>query len=223
MLMRMRTEFLALRAGIPQASLHSFHDQAAFKFCDSSENGKHTLSHGRAGIDLFGEAHEFDARGLESFQCAQQVRDGTSKPIEPPHDHGIKALSTLGGRRDWRREINSNRWLQPSCQREPSDWRWRILQLVRAVCGLGALGQKTHSVNSCQLCGKVQVSARMTRTERNPKTGWRRGWDSNPRDPFGPNGFQDRRSQPLSYPSCKLSLLTTALGSNHQELELAKN
>jgi hypothetical protein len=31
--------------------------------------------------------------------------------------------------------------------------------------------------------------------------GWRRGWDSNPRDPFGPNGFQDRRSQPLSYPS----------------------
>jgi hypothetical protein len=20
---------------------------------------------------------------------------------------------------------------------------------------------------------------------------WRRGWDSNPRDPFGPNGFQD--------------------------------
>ncbi len=30
---------------------------------------------------------------------------------------------------------------------------------------------------------------------------WRRGWDSNPRDPFGPNGFQDRRSQPLSYPS----------------------
>src|SRR5271168_3207325 len=33
------------------------------------------------------------------------------------------------------------------------------------------------------------------------KFGWRRGWDSNPRDPFGPNGFQDRRSQPLSYPS----------------------
>src|SRR5579864_7141792 len=38
-------------------------------------------------------------------------------------------------------------------------------------------------------------------TERNPKTGWRRGWDSNPRDPFGPNGFQDRRFQPLTHPS----------------------
>jgi hypothetical protein len=37
-------------------------------------------------------------------------------------------------------------------------------------------------------------------------TGWRRGWDSNPRDPFGPNGFQDRRSQPLSYPSVFNSL-----------------
>src|ERR1700687_2389802 len=30
---------------------------------------------------------------------------------------------------------------------------------------------------------------------------WRRGGDSNPRDPFGPNGFQDRRIQPLSHPS----------------------
>ena len=32
-------------------------------------------------------------------------------------------------------------------------------------------------------------------------TGWRRGWDSNPRDPFRPNGFQDRRFQPLTHPS----------------------
>ena len=30
---------------------------------------------------------------------------------------------------------------------------------------------------------------------------WRRGGDSNPRDPFGPNGFQDRRFQPLTHPS----------------------
>jgi hypothetical protein len=37
-----------------------------------------------------------------------------------------------------------------------------------------------------------------------PKTGWRRGWDSNPRDPFGPNGFQDRRFQPLTHPSGQL-------------------
>jgi hypothetical protein len=30
---------------------------------------------------------------------------------------------------------------------------------------------------------------------------WRRGWDSNPRGPFEPNGFQDRRFQPLTHPS----------------------
>ena len=30
---------------------------------------------------------------------------------------------------------------------------------------------------------------------------WRRGWDSNPRGPFEPSGFQDRRFQPLTHPS----------------------
>ena len=49
-------------------------------------------------------------------------------------------------------------------------------------------------------------------TGRNSLTGWRRGWDSNPRDPFGPNGFQDRRSQPLSYPSDPIDF-NTGFGS----------
>ena len=31
--------------------------------------------------------------------------------------------------------------------------------------------------------------------------GWRRERDSNPRAPFGANGFQDRRFQPLTHPS----------------------
>src|SRR6185295_15941215 len=30
---------------------------------------------------------------------------------------------------------------------------------------------------------------------------WRRGWDSNPRDPCRPGGFQDRCYRPLSHPS----------------------
>jgi hypothetical protein len=30
---------------------------------------------------------------------------------------------------------------------------------------------------------------------------WRKGRDSNPRDPCGPNGFQDRRNRPLCHPS----------------------
>jgi len=33
--------------------------------------------------------------------------------------------------------------------------------------------------------------------------GWRMGWDSNPRDPCGPAGFQDRCLQPLGHPSRK--------------------
>ena len=44
------------------------------------------------------------------------------------------------------------------------------------------------------------VSEKFGRRRRR-KTDWRRGWDSNPRDPFGPNGFQDRRFQPLTHPS----------------------
>ena len=39
---------------------------------------------------------------------------------------------------------------------------------------------------------------------------WRRGRDSNPRDPFEPNGFQDRRFQPLTHPSGRPSLTAKA-------------
>jgi hypothetical protein len=45
------------------------------------------------------------------------------------------------------------------------------------------------------------TSPRHNGTERTPRTAWRRGWDSNPRGPFRPNGFQDRRIQPLCHPS----------------------
>lgn len=34
-----------------------------------------------------------------------------------------------------------------------------------------------------------------------PCFAWRRRRDSNPRDPHGPNGFQDRRFQPLTHSS----------------------
>ena len=32
---------------------------------------------------------------------------------------------------------------------------------------------------------------------------WRRDWDSNPGDALAPNGFQDRRLQPLGHPSAR--------------------
>ncbi len=40
---------------------------------------------------------------------------------------------------------------------------------------------------------------------------WRRRGDSNPRDPFGPNGFQDRRFQPLTHSSVFYSMLKQLL------------
>jgi hypothetical protein len=45
------------------------------------------------------------------------------------------------------------------------------------------------------------------------KTLWRRERDSNPRYPFGHNGFQDRRYQPLTHPSAgpRVALLLSLL------------
>ena len=43
-------------------------------------------------------------------------------------------------------------------------------------------------------------------------TCWRRRRDSNPRDPFGSNGFQDRRFQPLTHSSVSKYNLRQLLG-----------
>jgi hypothetical protein len=52
-----------------------------------------------------------------------------------------------------------------------------------------------------QRAAKSILPAEQPRERENSETEWRRGWDSNPRDPFRPNGFQDRRIQPLCHPS----------------------
>src|ERR1700738_4737451 len=52
-----------------------------------------------------------------------------------------------------------------------------------------------------QLGRKVDDSPTMSGTEIEAETDWRRRRDSNPRDPFGSNGFQDRRFQPLTHSS----------------------
>ena len=44
---------------------------------------------------------------------------------------------------------------------------------------------------------------------------WRRGRDSNPRNAQTLNGFQDRRFQPLSHPSCKVG--ANALATHDQQ------
>ena len=48
---------------------------------------------------------------------------------------------------------------------------------------------------------KRRTSSNHSAARRVTQTCWRRRGDSNPRDPFEPNGFQDRRFQPLTHPS----------------------
>src|SRR5713101_2672570 len=57
---------------------------------------------------------------------------------------------------------------------------------------------------------------------RRIQTNWRRRRDSNPRDPFGSNGFQDRRFQPLTHSSVFNSNVFCELAANllHWRLEL---
>jgi hypothetical protein len=59
---------------------------------------------------------------------------------------------------------------------------------------------------------KLDLSSGNQLGERKTQIGWRRGRDSNPRDPFGPNGFQDRRFQPLTHPSVLNSNLLIGAG-----------
>jgi hypothetical protein len=90
---------------------------------------------------------------------------------------------------------------QLALQSAPRDLRGRISKGVWAPRGMEPERKHLNVGNFRELGRNLEVSARIAGTERNCATGWRRGWDSNPRDPFGPNGFQDRRFQPLTHPS----------------------
>src|SRR6266849_467243 len=61
------------------------------------------------------------------------------------------------------------------------------------VSGFLANGQKTML--------RRLTTIRGTYLEPAKRCFWRRRRDSNPRDPFEPNGFQDRRIQPLTHSS----------------------
>src|SRR5215475_7273746 len=62
------------------------------------------------------------------------------------------------------------------------------------------------------MCGAAGAAKRSF-AEASPSR-WRRERDSNPRDPFEPNGFQDRRFQPLTHPSVSNSNVLRQLASN---------
>ena len=73
---------------------------------------------------------------------------------------------------------------------------------VRLSLSLGSIAAPnpmgSHNLPSCQ----------STRSTKVDTADWRRGWDSNPRDPCGPAGFQDRYHRPLGHPSGRTNYTT---------------
>ena len=53
----------------------------------------------------------------------------------------------------------------------------------------------------CRIPAKCAFFTQLIRESQKLKTGWRRGWDSNPRAASAAAGFQDRCLQPLGHPS----------------------
>ena len=78
-----------------------------------------------------------------------------------------------------------------------------VLQEFRGLLGAGVWPKSVTYV-----VGTSPLSMRPGRTH----TVWRRRRDSNPRDPFGSNGFQDRRFQPLTHSSVDYSTLLGVRG-----------
>src|SRR6266851_10226222 len=68
----------------------------------------------------------------------------------------------------------------------------------------------------------IPLARESERIQTAQSRGWRRRRDSNPRDPFGSNGFQDRRFQPLTHSSVFNSNVFCELAANllHWRLEL---
>jgi hypothetical protein len=66
-------------------------DQAAFQFGDRSKDRENHFSGRRRRIDVFSQADESDAQGVECFQRAKQMRNRAGEAIEFPNRDRIKA------------------------------------------------------------------------------------------------------------------------------------
>ena len=83
-----------------------------------------------------------------------------------------------------------------------------------AISSLGAQGRLAcgQSLQACPIRNECQISlSRWSGAQ--PAKVWRRRRDSNPRDPFGSNGFQDRRFQPLTHSSVSNSSVIRELAA----------
>jgi len=84
-------EALSAGPGPVDAHDHSFPDQRTLELGYSSNHGIDHLTHGRAGVDGFGQAYEIDAQGVELFKGQNQVASAAGEPVKASHQDGIKA------------------------------------------------------------------------------------------------------------------------------------
>ena len=78
-------EALSAGPGPVDAHDHSFPDQRTFELGYRSNHGIDHLTHGRAGVDGFGQADEIDAQGVELFESQDQVASAAGEPVKASH------------------------------------------------------------------------------------------------------------------------------------------
>ena len=130
------------------------------------------------------------------------------KGIEP-EEYQAKKLKLLNEKQDiWGRirdfEQKGNNWLEPMKEMILASSQAKILlsqsdnQEIRAFLkniGSNFILKDKKFQFALKIGWRALAEGEPTKTFPN----WRREWDSNPRDPFGPGGFQDRSFKPLRH------------------------
>ena len=119
--------------------------------------------------------------------------------IAPIEFRQVKRHLMMGYPRYYRKRLNVR-----ASRRQFMVRRFRVVSIASLDVGMIFLVEMRRRGDEVSLSGRTPRKAISLASAKilEPRTAvWRRGWDSNPRDPFGSNGFQDRRFQPLTHPS----------------------
>jgi hypothetical protein len=98
---------------------------------------------------------------------------------------------------------------KPRVKRIPLSFCSLRLEKCEAFCRVVSEFGTTDGVYPCNistLCPKIDVFRAAARRERNQRTGWRRGWDSNPRLSFPNTRFPSVLLKPLGHLSVIIAI-----------------
>ena len=73
------------------SGFHSFYNQAAFKFTNSSDNDNQGATERAARIDALPKGNKLNIQVIEFIEHLKKVTNGTGDPVECPHDHSIES------------------------------------------------------------------------------------------------------------------------------------